>query len=187
MDAERERRTAQRENLRAQGVPERALRAVFDAEPVETRALRDLRAAFAQVPAPVLVVLSGGTGCGKTCAATWWAAQHGATWITAPQLQALGQFGDTRLETVTRSKYLVVDDLGTEYADGKGYFAARIDALVNQRYADVLPTVFTTNVPGKDEAGKRVFAERYGARVVSRMLEAGVFKGVGGPDLRATR
>ena len=78
---------------------------------------------------------------------------------------------------IQQAAALVVDDLGTEYLDGKGFFLANFDALVNHRYSHRLPTVITTNLK-VDEFRK------YGVRVVDRIREVGVFLSVNAPSMR---
>ena len=73
---------------------------------------------------------------------------------------------------------LVVDDLGSEYNDAKGFFSALLDEVIDCRYGAKLPTVITTNL---DSSG---FSARYGARVVDRIREAGRFINCGNTSLR---
>lgn len=172
-----EERRRKRQALLRAGVSERTIEAVFDRKPLETEALRGLREALSMQPPRCLVILQGGVGSGKTCAAAWWAIQHGALWITAPRLARVSPF-EAEAERIERAHRLVIDDLGAEYLDPKGFFLAQLDALINERYAHKLPTVITTNVD------KEPFKKRYEARIADRIREAGEFVKIGGPSLR---
>lgn len=169
------RRAATRDHARRNNVPERILRAVYDAPAQDTEARRLLAAAFEQ-QGVCIVVLSGGVGCGKSCAAALWAVEHGARFITASDLAKSSAYDEADSELV-RAGALVIDDLGTEYADKNGYFLSRLDSLINHRYANCLATVITTNL-GIDEF------KAYGERVVDRLREAGKFVRVGGESMR---
>ena len=100
------------------------------------------------------------------------------TWTTAAALARLDHFADAALRPVMDVPLLVVDDLGAEYLDAKGFFGSLFDELVDCRYTSKLPTIITSNL---DAAG---FAARYGARVVDRIREAGRFIACGNTSLR---
>jgi len=170
-------REEKRKALLEAGITERVLRAVYDAEPVETEALRLLREVLAMQPSPQTVVLKGGVGVGKSCAAAWWAIQRSAHWITAEAMARISPYDadSARLRSVNR---LVIDDLGTEYADSKGFFLSHLDAVIDARYANELQTLITTNV---DAA---TFKQRYGQRIADRIREAGKFVTVAGGSMR---
>lgn len=130
-----------------------------------------------------LIVLSGATGCGKTAAACWWLMRNAATpgkFVTSAKLSTLSRWDETTkgYETVP---LLVVDDLGVEYADDKGFFLSFIDHLVNERYSHRRPTVLTTNMVRDD------FVKRYGQRIRDRLREAGSFESLGNASLRGRR
>lgn len=162
-----------RSRLSAAGVPERTLTHVFDAQPLETEALKALQAALESKP--TIVVLSGGVGCGKSCAAAWWLSQAEGAWVAAADL---AKVGDDAVTAQLRAKRLVLDDLGMEYLDGKGYLLAKLDSLVEHRNANMMPTVITTNL------GAAEFKSRYGKRVEDRIREAGPFVVIAAPSLR---
>lgn len=149
---------------------------------------------------PVLVVLSGLPGRGKTTAASVWLHDWAAddrnwSWVNdwTPRLTggggmfiAAAEIGDAvrdrqdmkrKLCTVGR---LVVDDLGVEFGDQGGWFSSLLDGLVNKRYASRLPTLVTTNLAAEE------FKARYGERIARRIREAGRFVNVDGPDLSCT-
>jgi DNA replication protein DnaC len=74
------------------------------------------------------------------------------------------------------ARLLVLDDVGaskgTEWTEEVNY------RLVNHRYENELPTLFTTNVPPKD------LGEALGARVTSRLVEMTTRVVLTGPDRR---
>jgi DNA replication protein DnaC len=68
-----------------------------------------------------------------------------------------------------KASKLVIDDIGTEYSDQKGFVTSFVDGLINERYANLLPTVITTNLRVE------TFTERYGERVARRVRTVGTF------------
>jgi DNA replication protein DnaC len=165
--------------LKQAGVSERVLKAVFDEPPQQTEAVRLLDNAVNR-EGTCLVVLQGGVGCGKTCAAALWATKVDAHWVTAKALARMSAYDD-EAKNLEKRRHLVIDDLGTEYADAKGFFLSNLDGLIDARYADELPTVITTNVAADE------FKARYGARIADRIRGAGAWVEVGGTSLRVRK
>jgi hypothetical protein len=99
-------------------------------------------------------------------------------WITAAALARLDHFSDAALKPIMTAPLLVLDDLGAEFYDSKGFFGSLFDELVDVRYGGKLPTVVTSNLNSK------AFADRYGQRVVDRICEAGRFVGCGNTSMR---
>lgn len=170
------RRRERRVEFDKAGMGERTLEAVFDAPPWDTEATKGLALAFQTTPKPIIVVLQGGVGCGKSCAAALWAIRTGARWKTAKAFARLGY--DEEVEELGRVPHLVLDDLGMEYADAKGFFQSNLDGLIDDRYSRKLPTVLTTNVELEE------FKARYQDRIWDRIREAGQFVEIAGPSLR---
>lgn len=156
-------------------------------------ALQQLRAVSGA--GDVFVALSGDVGVGKSTAAAAWLldrlaaemARWGgmdvapppcARWLHAHQLARLSGLQADGLDKLERVPWLVLDDLGVEYLDGKGWLGSAIDSLVYQRHGNARPTVLTTNL-GVDE-----FGARYGERVRSRLRECCAFLRLAGVDLR---
>lgn len=123
-------------------------------------------------------ILIGETGSGKTCAAAWWltlpAAKHPhvATldpyFITGGRIARTSSFSDAKMERIELAEKLVIDDLGMEYLDAKGAFAAKLDAIMDARYEHLLPTVITCNMQ-PDELRRDL-----GPRIASRLEETAV-------------
>ena len=88
---------------------------------------------------------------------------------------------------ILRSKALVLDDVGAEYADANGNYRVDLDELIDRFYADARVLVITTNLvyatpAQRDRAAAEsagidrqapTFADRYGERVTDRIRECG--------------
>ena len=124
------------------------------------------------------LVLAGAKGSGKTVAAC--EAIYAAYGRFAPvaDLVRAGQYNTEALDELASAGLLVLDDLGTEYVDAKGFFLASLDWLVNARYSNEKATIITTNLPAK------AFAERYGERVADRLREAGQYVEIADQSMR---
>lgn len=176
---ERTARSIKRRELEESGMETLILEAIFDSSPGETDAMRKLREAFASSPRPAIVVLQGGVGCGKSCAAAVWLLENGARWITAKRLARLGPYSK-EFESYTRGP-VVIDDLGAEYADQKGFFVTMVDEIVDGHHNSRTPLVLTTNLTAED------FKARYKERVADRIRETGRFVRVDGKSMRTRR
>ena len=143
-----------------------------------------------------LLVLAGGVGAGKTTAATWVALMGKDPrpgFIRASSLERRGRY-DRKLEEWLEDKTsLVIDDVGTEVLDGKGVFRSLLDDTIDKFYSDKRTLVMTTNLrprrarvgePGHDPNELEQFAERYGDRVASRLVQLGEWGDCGTRDLR---
>lgn len=130
-------------------------------------------------PGGRVVVLSGGTGVGKTVAASHLLLNHDTdrVWFSAASdLAKVSIYGDWPWK---RARVAVLDDLGTEFADTKQSFQTRLDALVSHfEGSNKKRLIITTNLL------KAPFRERYGVRVASRIRQCDGFISVNGPDLR---
>jgi DNA replication protein DnaC len=116
-----------------------------------------------------ILVLSGPPGCGKTVAATWWAlnGKHAPRFVRATAFATASRYQNDERDSWLAGRSLVLDDLGTEYADSKGSFLVDLDELVDTFYADKKPLVITTNCTAAE------FKKRYGERVTDRIRECG--------------
>lgn len=125
------------------------------------------------------IVLSGQRGCGKTTAAAWWLAQPGPrseylellnpVFFSINRLQRVSRWDDKTMAPIESARRLVIDDLGSEFVDNKGSIASLLDGLINERYANMQPTLITTNLKGED------FKRTYGERIARRIREKGEF------------
>ncbi len=126
------------------------------------------------------VVLCGGVGCGKTVAAAMALADRGAgRFVTAFGLTRLSPYDEGEMDELETTPLLVLDDLGSEYQDAKGFLRAFLDGLVNARYDAGLRTIATTNLKAAE------FADRYGARIADRIKQTGCFVELQGKSMRA--
>ena len=163
-----------------------AKNAALSAMEIPARVLEVLRGkvqpteATAQLDGGALIVcLSGNPGNGKTIAAASWLYNRGAgLFVKAPHLARWERYDDAKMKRLLSAPALVVDDLGTEYQDAKGNFMALFDELLDYRYDHRLAMVMTTNLDAAQ------FTERYGARIVDRIREAGAFASVSAPSMR---
>ena len=177
--------------LESIALPERALGVVLAGKLQVTEALS------AADTVPDLLVLSGGAGCGKTVAAVAWVVgyvrdpanwlQEGRAarfksrppiWVTAAKLARWERYDEDKMADLLRTPRLVVDDLGGEYMDQRGFYASLFDEIVNERQAASRPTILTTNL------GAEAFKTRYGDRIVDRIREGGRFINCGNKSLR---
>lgn len=177
-ELQRERREAE-QRLVSTGTPRR-IRELLGGALDNTRPLRRIRAWVAE-PSSWCLALSSNTGTGKSVAAGWWLREcgHGAAkgrngnplrrWWTAAQLSCTDWFGGSFQDIAEMDGPLVIDDLGVEYSDAKGFFQQRLDALMDARYSELRPLLVTTNLNAKE------FRERYGKRVADRFREGGAF------------
>lgn len=181
-------REAKAKALRIAGIPKRVaklLGSVEESKPV--LAVREFMAS-----PRTLLVLAGGTGCGKTVAAC--VGLDSAVVVESGTLRKVGRFTKAidlvRAGTfdgefwdeLTDVSMLVVDDLGTEPLDEKGWALANIAALIDQRYDACRKTILTTNL---DAARFRARYCNDGGRLADRIREAGAFLEFDGGSLRS--
>lgn len=135
------------------------------------------------------LVLSANKGLGKSTAAGMWLRKMAVAnesrpspnarrlWWPAGEIAATDFYGDTMRE-ICELRWLVLDDLGTEFNDAKGAFQAKLDRILDARYREYRRTVITTNLPPQS------FAERYGERIQDRMREGGLWASISGASIR---
>lgn len=116
-----------------------------------------------------ILVLAGGTGAGKSLAATRWLLESGGgspAFLTADRLESAGRYGREAAElrrTWEHATAFVLDDLGDEPAGTSEQWPALLSALWH-RFSDSAAMVVTTNLLRPD------FDARYpNARLQSRM------------------
>ncbi len=163
------------------GIPWRYLR--FIAQGTEPKSTKALTAAkqFLQPPFQWALVLAGPPGCGKTYSAAWACWERCGRFLDVAKLARLSSYDDETMALYERAALLVIDDLGTEYADAKGAFQSRLDGLLSYRCASERQTVITTNLNGAE------FRERYGDRIADRLNEGGRYLEISEPSLRGAR
>lgn len=187
------------------GIPPRVI-ALLDGVG-DTDAVRKARAFMDESNPRTLLVLSGGTGCGKTvaaCVALDYATAYdpylrqrlvtpGETrpaqrfnspgrFVKAIDLVRAGTFDGAFWESLEDASVLVIDDLGTEPLDEKGWALANVAALLDGRYDSLRKTILTTNLPLT--AFKARYCAADGGRLYDRLRESGVYVELAGQSLR---
>ena len=183
-EEEKKARAAQEAEVRLTdaGIPRR-IRDLMHDSLGDSRALARVRQWYGARPDEAwCLVLSADKGSGKSVAAGWWLREFGADgykpkhdgdtyrrWWTGTDLAVLDWYGGDAKAVSEMPGPLVIDDLGAEFTDAKGFFQQRLDALIDARYREYRPTLITTNLSARD------FQQRYGQRVADRIREGGVF------------
>ncbi len=183
---------------RAQRIPEKVFPFLRNPDLlIRTDAIQAADDFLADETATFLILL-GGVGCGKTLAAAYVVDKAGGEvtdesvfaicskmrygrFMKARELQQLNRFDAAEMKVVEEAYALVLDDLGSEYADGKGEFASRLENMIDSRYDKQLRTVITSN------ATPETFRKRVGARGIDRINECGLIYTLGGKSLRKPR
>jgi hypothetical protein len=187
--------------LRLAGVPSLAM-AVARAASIDTVAIVAVRESQ-----DTILTLAGAPGTGKTVAAArsfddyvaaesnWkfgeshmmmsdgWAWEYhwqggNIVWTSAAALSRIDRFSATAVRDICAADRLVIDDLGSEYVDGKGFFLALFDEIIDARYANLRKTILTTNLTPDS------FRQRYQERIVDRIRQRGRFVNCGSVSLR---
>lgn len=182
------------------GVPRIFVDRIVAGDLTETAAL----AAVRSPSVPQILVMAGDIGVGKSLAAAWWLLapclpgvplrlRHRAEpqpvdpWrratsaplcLTSARLARWERYDDKAIAKLLNAERLVVDDLGTEFADAKGSTVATFDEVINHRWSNRRPTVLTTNHTAAS------FKAQYGERIADRIREDGGFLALAGASLR---
>src|SRR4028118_1677826 len=136
--------------------------------------------------------LCGGVGTGKTHLAVAILNELvrkkrvPSLFVTVPELldnlretyNKPGRNLDEWMDAVQNAEFLVLDDLGSERPTE--WVRERIFVIVNHRYREALPTVFTSNIGPKD------LAEQLGERTASRIIAMCDWIALEGDDYRET-
>jgi DNA replication protein DnaC len=86
--------------------------------------------------------------------------------------------GDYLDDILTFKGLLVIDDLGSERLTDTGFVEEQFYLIINRKYNDMLPVVFTSNFDVSQ------LSERLGERVASRLVEMCEIIELGGDDKR---
>jgi hypothetical protein len=146
--------------------------------------------------------LAGPPGVGKTAEACWFldapivrtepvawgedarevTRESAGQFVTAAELSKASSFASDYWEAISDTPRLVVDDLGVEQLDGKGYALSNLAHVLYHRHARALRTVVTLNI------ARGAFLERYathdGGRLRDRLTESAWFVDLAGSSLR---
>lgn len=135
------------------------------------------------------LMLAGPTDTGKSYAAAYWlflkaskmdskALNNGnwRAWYRANDLSSLDRKEQRAMWT---TPYLVLDDLGTEYAAESGYYLSAIYSIICNRYDECRQTIFTSNL-SYDQ-----LIERYDdPRIIRRLRDHGQWCGLSNKNKR---
>lgn len=162
------------------GVPEKHLRSIVDKVPIECDALAEVRKFLGD--GKTFLVLSSVNGRYKSGSACWALTQKSGLYLKAADLSGIvagrDQESITTWRAARRVGLLVLDDLGADYFDEKGWFLRALNSLIDTRYEGVLKTIVTTNLDA------RMFKGRCGERIVDRIREDGSFVSLAGESIR---
>jgi hypothetical protein len=165
------------------GVPELHLRNLVDRDPMPGQAWVAVREFLADDRLGFLV-LSGGKGTHKTGSACWMLTQvEGGNFVEAPDLLAVAIEDKARYLRLRVSRYVVLDDLGTEIRDGKGLFQGVLNTLWNGWYAGCAKVITTCNLTA-EEFRRPPEKGGYGERIYDRLRERGRWICIGGESRR---
>lgn len=169
-----------REVVASRCVPEIHLEAVYDREPVDCDAMVAVRG-FVAGPM-TLLVLSGGVGVRKTGSSCWALTQRPGLFVKADELLRLAASKDgddiAKYKRARCTQTLIVDDLGGEYVDDKGWAVRVLNSILDFRYENRLKTIITTNLDAQS------FKATYQERIADRLRESGRFYLIGGTSVR---
>lgn len=158
-----ERALAERRRLEAIGLPADVIR-LFHEELSATACLARVRS-----EQDVLLVLAGAPGAGKTVAACWAFRAADGIFLRAAKLARWDRYDMDAMDSLLETNLLVIDDLGSEFLDGKGNFMAIFDEVIADRSENLRRTIMTANMTAD------VFRERYGERVADRIRKYGAY------------
>ena len=128
-----------------------------------------------------MLVLAGPVGVGKTVACCRWAASRSDSkplFVRLSQFEAWSRYDKEARNRWETASSLVLDDLGTEWADIGENFLRDLDELIDHAYSRPIPTVITTNLTSDK------VRDRYGERIYSRISEAAEWHNIKGGDRR---
>ncbi len=182
--ADREAAEAREARLRffaGAGIPERLHRLLLTGAADDRPSLVVVRSWLRDGCRPAFLVLAGVPGTGKTTAGCWAIAERGGHRVKAREIAAGSDFDPGFLRPLERASLLVVDDMGAESLDEKGWAVGRFARLIDARYERDAPTVIVTNLP------MPAFLHRYGGdggRLRDRLREVARWVDVAGESMR---
>lgn len=135
--------------LATSGVP-KATWDLLDA-PDATAAIK-AAADFLAKPKCLFLTLAGPRGRGKTSAAAWACHQRRGRFVDAHELVRAGTFDRHLWEDLAHTPLLVIDELGSEYANDS--FRSDLFGVLNKRQGDMRQTIIVTNLDASGFKGR---------------------------------
>lgn len=164
----------------ARGVPELHLCNIYDRAPVECDALAAVREFLDG--SKTFLAMAGKPGVRKTGSACWALTQGPGTFTTARDAVRVSasQLPEEQewWRRIRKTGLLILDDVGNQYFDQKGFGKSAIASLLDDRYAGKLKTIVITNLDWND------FKAEVGERVADRIRESGRWLPLGGESVR---
>jgi len=118
------------------------------------------------------LILGGKVGTGKSFAADKWLLSHEPTrlsWVSSGMLADYKYNEYNLFKEFYGRPYLVIDDWGTEYDTDKKTVMSIFRLLLDQRHANQLATIITTNMTGDE------IKQRYNDPRIRDRLRQGLF------------
>jgi len=118
------------------------------------------------------LILGGKVGTGKSFAAAKWLLSHEPTrlsWVSSGMLADYKYNEYNLFKEFYGRPYLVIDDWGTEYDTDKKTVMSIFRLLLDQRHANQLATIITTNMTGDE------IKQRYNDPRIRDRLRQGLF------------
>lgn len=173
-------KVALRQRLEVSGIPERVRPLLTQHS--ETDALKAALGLKATDKKTILM-LGGGVGTGKTvaCCIAAWQVPGSIRFVSAVDLVRHGAFDPEYWDDLAYCDALLIDDLGAEPLDERGWALASILDLLSKRYGEKKLTWITLNLPID------AFFARYGTdgeRLRDKLRERGRYVEVKGKSLR---
>jgi hypothetical protein len=163
--------------LEGHGVPSLIARVLVHGDEQQTDAISQAELWWREKPRPLLFVLAGSPGTGKSFAAGWMIWRFGGRFVTAGEIQRRLKepefFSSLRLPSL-----LVIDDLGAERLDDWDQCLSAIQQVICERTDGGRFTVLPTNLEPAQ------LGERYGERVRDRIRTLGRVRTFEGDSLR---
>lgn len=115
--------------------------------PTQSYALRVVRSFMNPRSVKALLVLSGVGDVGKSFVGAWAAAYYRGRVVQAQDLVRANNFDEEYWASLESERVLVIDELGMETRDTKGWFDAKFYGLIDGRLRQ--KTILTTNLAGE--------------------------------------
>lgn len=179
-------------HVRLAGIPKRfhfaAFRHLYDDNEIATK----LRKALVDIQTPSLVLLNGTPGTGKTVAGirlmvTTFLARHWQRPYMAnpPRMRYVNAWELSRSSwnsdiwnSVKDDEVVMIDDVGIEYQDTKGFMASQIAGVMNHRHQHQRLLIVTSNM------GDAELSTYFGERIVDRFSEDAILVSITGKSQR---